>query len=118
MASSADGRGSGGAADRAYGEALAGRTALVTGGSRGIGRATAAALVRAGARTIISARDAEVLDEAARATGAEALPGDITAHAAIDPDVKTSLVAQVVERLGGVPLSTPPSPPICAHRSR
>ncbi|HEX6694671.1 MAG TPA: SDR family oxidoreductase [Longimicrobiales bacterium] len=90
-------------AHQAYAGALAGRTALVTGGSRGIGRATAAALVRAGARTIINARDARVLDEAARATGAEALPGDITAPAALDPDVKAGIVAQAIERLGGVP---------------
>ena len=40
---------------------LAGRTALVTGASRGIGAATARALDRAGARVALVARDGELL---------------------------------------------------------
>ena len=93
--------------------ALKGRTALVTGGSRGVGRATAAALVKAGVRTIIVARDAAVLEEAAAAIGAEALAGDITDPAALDPAALDpaalgpadggGIVARVIERLGGVP---------------
>lgn len=39
--------------------ALAGRTALVTGSTRGIGRAIAEALVRAGARVAVSSRDGD-----------------------------------------------------------
>src|SRR6266446_4443948 len=42
------------------------RTALVTGASRGIGRACARALAEAGARVILAARDTAKLDEAAR----------------------------------------------------
>src|SRR5437879_3260119 len=45
---------------------LRGKTALVTGGSRGIGRAVAAALVREGARVAICSRSAASLDAAAR----------------------------------------------------
>src|SRR6266446_215988 len=42
------------------------RTALVTGASRGIGRACARALAQAGAKVILAARDTAKLDEAAR----------------------------------------------------
>jgi NAD(P)-dependent dehydrogenase (short-subunit alcohol dehydrogenase family) len=45
--------------------ALHGRTALVTGASRGIGAAIAVALDRAGARVALSARDRSRLDEVA-----------------------------------------------------
>jgi 3-oxoacyl-[acyl-carrier protein] reductase len=44
---------------------LQGRTALVMGASRGLGRATAAALAREGARVAIASRSAERLEEAA-----------------------------------------------------
>ncbi|NTX11216.1 SDR family oxidoreductase [Myxococcus sp. CA051A] len=53
---------------------LKGKAALVTGSSRGIGRATVAALAREGARVCLSARGAEALDAAAkelRAAGAD-----------------------------------------------
>ena len=53
---------------------LAGRTALVTGGSRGLGFAAAEALCAAGARVAVLARDAERLAEAAARLGAGALP--------------------------------------------
>jgi NADP-dependent 3-hydroxy acid dehydrogenase YdfG len=72
---------------------LAGRTALVTGASRGIGAATAAALGAAGARVVrvargLTAREHEdFLDIAA----------DITDPAAVD-----RLAAQVAERAGAV----------------
>lgn len=44
---------------------LAGRTALVTGGSRGIGKMIAAGYVAAGARVYISSRKASICEEAA-----------------------------------------------------
>ncbi len=56
---------------------LTGRTAVVTGGSRGLGVAFTRALARAGARVLISARDNEQLEKTATAlheeTGAEIL---------------------------------------------
>lgn len=45
---------------------LAGRVYAVTGGSRGLGYATAAALVEDGARVVLSARDGERVAEAVR----------------------------------------------------
>ena len=45
---------------------LAGRSALVTGGSRGIGRMIAEGLLRQGARVYISARKSEACNETAR----------------------------------------------------
>ena len=48
---------------------LAGRTALVTGASRGIGAATACALDRAGARVALVARSRDELNAVARELG-------------------------------------------------
>jgi len=61
---------------------LQGRTALVTGGSRGIGRMIAAGFLAAGARVYISARHADVCDQAAAELSAigpcVSLPADVS----------------------------------------
>jgi 3-oxoacyl-[acyl-carrier protein] reductase len=80
---------------------LAGKVALVTGGSRGIGRAIAEALAEAGAKVAVVARDAE----RAAAAAAE-LPG-AEAHAGFGCDVADSravngTLAAVEDRLGPV----------------
>ncbi|WP_208320404.1 MULTISPECIES: SDR family oxidoreductase [unclassified Salinibacterium] len=74
---------------------LAGRVALVTGGSRGIGAAIVRALARDGAAVVI----ADVLDEPgeelARELGAEYLRLDVT-----DPEAWASVVGEIVSRHG------------------
>lgn len=65
---------------------LAGRSALVTGASRGIGLAIARALVSAGARVAMLARSAPALrrEAAALGAGAIALPCDLTSSQEVD----------------------------------
>ncbi|MCC6535075.1 MAG: SDR family oxidoreductase [Burkholderiales bacterium] len=74
---------------------LTGRTALVTGGSKGIGRAVALALARQGVDVAICARGAGELEQAAdaiRALGvrALALPTDMTEPEAVRAFVDTA----------------------------
>jgi NAD(P)-dependent dehydrogenase (short-subunit alcohol dehydrogenase family) len=61
---------------------VSGRTALVTGGSRGIGLMIARGLVQAGARVIVSSRKADDVEAAARELSelgdCQAIPGDIS----------------------------------------
>jgi NAD(P)-dependent dehydrogenase (short-subunit alcohol dehydrogenase family) len=62
---------------------LAGRLAVVTGASRGIGAATAQAIAAAGAHVVLAARDGEALDAVARSIrdaggAATAVPTDVS----------------------------------------
>ncbi|MCY3567143.1 MAG: SDR family oxidoreductase [Chloroflexi bacterium] len=81
---------------------LQGKVAIVTGGSEGIGRATAVILAREGASVVIGARRQAPLDEAraeVEAAGGEcvALSMDVTSD-----DDCARLVNTAVERFGGV----------------
>jgi NAD(P)-dependent dehydrogenase (short-subunit alcohol dehydrogenase family) len=74
---------------------LTGHVALVTGGGRGLGRAFAIALAKAGAHVAVTARTAEPLAETVemveRAGGrALAIPGDVSAPDAVAHVVRTA----------------------------
>lgn len=69
---------------------------LVTGGSSGIGLATAKHLAAAGARVAICGRRAQSIEAAARASGAVPIVADVSRE-----DDVTRLVATVVRELGG-----------------
>ncbi|OAH14642.1 SDR family oxidoreductase [Streptomyces jeddahensis] len=56
---------------------LEGKVAIVTGGSRGIGRAVAEAFVRAGARVCLTARDPDAVRLAAEELGGVGLAGSV-----------------------------------------
>ncbi len=77
-----------------------GRTVLVTGAARGIGRSLALACARAGARVAITDVLAPELDDVRSELSGEghlAVPGDLT-----DGDAITAMVAAVKEQLGSV----------------
>ncbi len=62
---------------------LAGKTALITGGGRGIGRAIAIHLTALGARVVVAGRTVSDLEETAKAVGGLALPMDAGEPASI-----------------------------------
>ena len=74
---------------------VSGKTALVTGGSRGIGRMIAGGLVEAEARVIISSRKEAELRETAAELGCTAIPGDLST-----PEGATALAEAVRGEFG------------------
>ncbi|HSI80440.1 MAG TPA: SDR family oxidoreductase [Solirubrobacterales bacterium] len=78
---------------------IAGRVALVMGASQGIGRATAAALAREGARVALSSRSADRLEQAAAA-----IEGETATLVADTGDLEriAELPAAVADRLGPI----------------
>jgi NAD(P)-dependent dehydrogenase (short-subunit alcohol dehydrogenase family) len=81
---------------------LEGKVALITGGSRGIGRASALALADAGANVIVSSRkiaDLEPVAEELRAKGVKSMA--IAAHNAKTEDSK-ALVEKVMQAFGRI----------------
>ncbi|MGI8817311.1 MAG: SDR family NAD(P)-dependent oxidoreductase [Pseudonocardia sp.] len=102
------------------------RVSVVTGASRGIGAATAHALVAAGARVVLAARDQARLDEVAEAINAAAgagtarvVPTDVT-----DAGAVAVLIGRTVEEFGRLAIAVnnaaggghPPTPRGEQHR--
>lgn len=93
---------------------LTDRVFVVTGGARGLGRATADVLVAEGARVVLSSRSSDALDAAVAALGSAAVP--VVADNA-DPATPARLVAAAREawgRLDGALVSVggPPRGPV------
>jgi NAD(P)-dependent dehydrogenase (short-subunit alcohol dehydrogenase family) len=81
---------------------LDGKVALITGGSRGIGKAIGARFAQAGAKVMLTSRKAEGL--ASAADEIEALGGEVAWHAANagDFDQAEACVRATIERFGSV----------------
>ena len=81
---------------------LEGKVALVTGASRGIGKAIAAAFAEAGADVMLSSRKQDALEEAAAEIGTAGGQTAVFAANAGEPDQIAACVAATVERFGRV----------------
>jgi 3-oxoacyl-[acyl-carrier protein] reductase len=73
------------------------KKALVTGASRGLGKAVAAALASEGAKVAICARDAVRLEAAAKEIGAIGITADLSQAGAAD-----AMLRQATDELGGI----------------
>ena len=81
---------------------FAGKRVLVSGGTSGIGRATALAFAAEGARVVIAGRSAERAAEVVAESAGEIsfVPADVTERAAV-----TQMVEGAAERLGGLDIA-------------
>jgi NAD(P)-dependent dehydrogenase (short-subunit alcohol dehydrogenase family) len=94
---------------------LQGKTALVTGGNRGLGKAQAWALAQAGARVAIAARDWAANQATVAEAATEGL--DLVAiHADLQDRVQTeAMVTEAIDRLGRVDILVN-NAGVCYHR--
>jgi NAD(P)-dependent dehydrogenase (short-subunit alcohol dehydrogenase family) len=81
---------------------LEGRTAFVTGGSRGLGLQMAESLGEAGARIVLSSRKAGDLEEAAAHLQAKGIAAQWVAGDASEPEDAKRVVAEAMQRLGQI----------------
>ncbi|MBA3844163.1 MAG: SDR family oxidoreductase [Actinobacteria bacterium] len=101
---------------------LEGKTALVTGAARGIGRATAAALVDAGATVLISDVDGDEVERTAAELGTYCYVGDLTvagvSEDAVERAVSISGTLDVIVNNAGYTLDAPLHKLDIAHLQR
>ena len=81
---------------------LRGKTALVTGGSRGLGWQIAQALGEAGARVMLTSRKAGDLEQAAAALQAQGIDAGWVAADASQPEEIERITTQALERQGWI----------------
>jgi gluconate 5-dehydrogenase len=81
---------------------LTGRTALITGSSKGIGYAIAGALASAGARVVLNARNAQALEQARAALSADGFEVHAAAFDVTDAEAVEAGVAQVEAQVGPI----------------
>src|SRR3954470_20329571 len=79
---------------------ITGRTALVTGSSRGIGHALARGLVEAGCTVVLNGRDQQALDKAAAELGGAGAGVHTAAFDVTDGPAVAAGIADVEERVG------------------
>ena len=81
---------------------LTGRTALITGASKGIGLALATALGQAGARVVLNARGADALTQAVAALRAQGITADAAAFDVTDADAVDAGIATIERDIGAI----------------
>ena len=81
---------------------LTGRRALVTGASRGIGRAIALGFARAGADVAVMARNQDLLDELAEEIEGLGRRAVVTVADVLDPAATRAAVSGTIAELGGL----------------
>jgi dehydrogenase/reductase SDR family member 4 len=81
---------------------LTGKVAIVTGASKGIGKAMAQALGQSGAKVVVSSRDQEALDAVANEFKAEGIEVAAIAASVGDYDDMKKLVDETITKYGGV----------------
>jgi len=79
---------------------LAGKVALITGASRGLGRAMADAMARVGAHVILNGRDQAALDDAVASLTSAGLAASSAAFDVTDEEAATAAIAAIAARHG------------------